>query len=219
MKTISVHRLRRQSGNVIIEFALVTPFLMLLLAGGFTLGMALNRSIQCSNVCRNANVLQVRGIDLSTTQNQSMLLRTAQGLGFTTPGTNTADPNGKGVIILTRVIKVGSNQCNLGIPGWNGLPSSCPNFGQYVITKRNVIGNGSRWSSVAGNPSSTLQADGSISDYNVCMISANRATGFPGVVTLSDDEFTLLAEVYADISDLNFFNWFSAPIISVRNIS
>lgn len=219
MRPISQNRLARQSGNVMMEFALVTPFLMLLLAGSFTIGMTLNRTIQASNVCRNANVLQVRGVDLSTTQNQSMLLRTAQGLGLNNAGTYTPNPNGKGVIYLTKVMNVGPNQCNLGIPGWNGTAATCPNYNQYVIAKRNVIGNSSRWSSVTGNPGSALNTDGSISDNYICTITSNRASGFPGIVSLALDEYTYVAEVYVDISDLNFVNWFSAPIISVRNVS
>ena len=56
---VVARRQKSQGGNVIIEFALVAPFLMLLLAGVFTIGMSLNRSIQCSNVCRNANGVAV----------------------------------------------------------------------------------------------------------------------------------------------------------------
>lgn len=208
-----------------MEFALVTPFLMLLLAGAFTLGMSLNRSIQASNVIRNANVLMARKVDLSREENQQMLIRSAAGLHFNIPGTNLPNPDGNGVIILTKVIKVGPVQCALGIPGWNSLPSSCPNYGQYVIAQRISIGNTSRWASAFGNPSGTLQSNGEVTDADIANLTANRASGFKatntgdGILFLDLDMFAYMGELFADVSDLNMLPWLEAPNISIRNVS
>lgn len=222
---VKTRRLRRQSGSVIMEFALVTPFLMLLLAGSFTLGMSLNRSIQASNVIRNANVLMTRKIDLSKSENQQMLIRSAIGLNMNIAGTYAPNPNGKGAIILTKVIRVGPVQCALGIANYNGNTATCPNYGEYVIAQRIGIANTSRWSSAIGNPTSSLASDGSLSDADVASVTSNRATGFQkveangGLVYLEVDQFAYIGELFADVTDLNMLPWLAAPNVNIRNIS
>lgn len=222
---ISERRRSRQRGNVIVEFATVTPFLMIMLAGAFTVGMGLNKSIQASNVCRNANVLMVRNVDLSKSENQRMLIRTAAGLGFNVPGTDLPNPSGKGAIILTKVVKVGNTYCSIGIPGWNGQASTCPNHGKYVIAQRIGIANTGRWSSVTGTPGVTLLSNGEVLDSDVAtnpavVTLAFRATADGnGLIFLNNDEFTYICEVFADVSELAMLPWLAAPNISVRNIS
>jgi len=215
----SQRKMNRERGSFIVEFALVAPFIMMLLAGSFTVGMGLNRSIQCSQVCRNANALLARGVDLSKTNAQQMLIRSASGMGFNIAGSTSPDPNGKGGIYLTKVIRVGDNQCYLGIPAWNGTPSSCPNYDQYVIAQRIRICNTTRWSSQIGAPTSTLTASGVVSDADIANISGNRATNFTGIITLSLDEFAFVSELFADIDDLAMMPWLLAPKISMRNVS
>ena len=223
-----VQRQRRfgQRGSVILEFALISPFLMIMLAGTFTLGMSVNRSIQASNVNRNAIVLMARKVDLSRSENQKMLIRSAAGLKMNIPGTYTPDPNGSGVVILSKVVRVGAVACSVGIPGWNGNPLSCPNYGQYIIAQRIGIGNIARWGSAIGIPGSPLSSDGSVSDADIANVSSNRATGFPALVTgtgflyLDNDTYTFVGEMFADMTDLNIMsNWLTAPNIAVRNFS
>lgn len=220
-----VTRKKNQRGSVITEFALVTPFLMLLLAGAFTLGMSLNRSIQASNVLRNANVLMTRKVDLSKSENQHMLIRSSLGLGMNIPGGYMPDPNGKGVVILSKVIRVGPVECALGIPGWNTNPSTCPNYGEYVIAQRIAIGNTTRWSSGIGNPSGALASDGQLSDSDIANGTSNRATGFSKVeademaVYLEVGQLTYMGEMFLDVSDLNMLPWLVAPNINIRNFS
>jgi hypothetical protein len=216
---------RGQRGNTIVELALVTPFLMLLLTGSFTIGMSLNRSMQASNVLRNANVLMSRNVDLSRSENQNMLIRSAAGLGMNVPGTNQPNPSGKGTLILSRVIRVGPVQCAVGIVGWNGNPNTCPNYGQYVIAQRIRLGNTSRWVSSIGNPTSALSSDGSVSDADIASVTSNRANGFPqlpagtGVIYLANDTFAFIGEMFADLSELSFIPWVTAPEIKMMNIS
>ena len=208
-----------------MEFALVTPFLMLMLAGAFTMGMSLNRSIQASNVVRNANVLLARKIDLSNLENQRMLMRSAAGLGRSLAGTVAPDPNGKGGIILSKVVRVGPVQCALGIAGWNGVPGSCPNYGEYVIAQRIYIAKTSNWSSAVGNPASPVASDGELSAFDIANGTANRATGFEtveangGIVYLELDQPAYIGELFLDVSDLNMLPWLNAPNITIRNVS
>jgi hypothetical protein len=216
-------RNRRRSGSTIVEFALVAPLLLLLLIGSFSIGLSLSRMLQAGQVCRNANVLVVRGFDLSTSQNQTLVVRTAQGLGMNLTGTQNPDPNGKGVVILTKVIKVGPLACATGVPNYNGNTSTCPNYDKYVIASRIVIGNGTKWQSKCGNPSSTPSSNGDITDYDIAMTTGNRAQNFADsgatIVTLSQDEFAYVSEVFVDSSDLVIPYLMTTSTIAVRNVS
>lgn len=213
----------RRRGSAIVEFALVAPTLVFLLAGSFSIGMSLTRMLQAGQVCRNANVLVVRGFDLSQAQNQTMVIRTAQGLGMNIAGTQTPNPNGNGVVILTKVLKVGAIACAIGVPNYNGNTGTCPNYNQYVIASRIVIGNGTRWSSRCGNPSSALNSKGIVSEYDIAMTTGNRAQNFSDtgatIVTLNGDEYTYVAEVFVDSSDLTIPYLMTANTIAVRNVT
>lgn len=209
----------KQRGNTILEFAVLAPVLIILLGGTFTIGMSLVKAIQVGQVCRNANVLCVRGVDLSRLENQKLIVKTAMGLGLNVPNTYNPDPNGKAVVILTRVIRVGPNACNAGIPTWDQNPATCPNYGAYVIAWRIAFGNTTRWRSPTGDPASMPASDGKIPESEVATNTGNRATGFPGIISLSLDEFAYISEVFADISELKLFTNVAPPIVAMRNIS
>ncbi len=215
-----------ERGSVILEFGIIAPFLMLMLAGSFTLGMSVNRSIQASNVNRNAIVLMTRKVDLSKSENQKMLIRSAAGLKMNIAGTYTPDPSGSGVVILTKVIRVGPVACALGISGWNGNSATCPNYGEYAIAQRIGIGNTTRWGSALGIPSSALSTDGSVPDADIANVSTDRATGFKKLITdagflyLDNDSYAYVGELFADMTDLNIMSkWLKVPNIMVRNFS
>lgn len=216
-------RNQHKTGSTIVEFALVAPLLLSLLIGSFSIGLSLSRMLQAGQVCRNANVLVVRGFDLSTAQNQTLVIRTANGLGMNLAGTQNPNPNGKGVVILTKVLKVGPLACATGVPNYNGNTSTCPNYDKYVIASRIAIGNTSTWQSKCGNPSSTPSSKGDITDYDIAMTSGNRAQSFadtgPTIVTLSQDEFAYVAEVFVDSSDLVIPYLMTTSTIAVRNVS
>src|SRR5579863_6371747 len=102
---------RPEAGNTILEFALVMTFLVPMFAGAFTIGMALTKAIQVSNVARDAVVLMVRsnsdpesGLDLSVTQNQRIIVRAAQGLGMASDAADDPNSSGSAVVILSKVV-------------------------------------------------------------------------------------------------------------------
>lgn len=232
---------RRKRGNTLLEFALVMVFLVPMFAGTFTIGMGLAKAIQVSNVARDAVVLMVRsntdpeaGLDLSITQNQRIIVRAAAGLGMNSDAQYDPDPNGKGVVILSKVVLVGPNECSLGvIPPPAGVPNTtppnfgwtagnCPNLGSYVFEYRVVIGNGSRWSSTIGTPpAANVASNGTISASDIATNTAVRATNFPAVtgMTMPAGVFALVSEMYTDVSFLNFFSIFSNPTLYARSIS
>jgi hypothetical protein len=222
-----------RAGNTILEFAIVMVFLLPMFAGAFTIGMALTKGIQVSNVARDAVVLLVRsttdpesGLDLSLTQNQRIIVRAAQGLGMNSDAQDDPSPTGTGVVILSKVVMVGPNECSVGItptpsgaPPWNA--GNCPNYGSYVFAYRVVIGNGTRWSSAFGSPGGTVQSNGTITAADIASNTSDVASTFSSVtgMTLSQSTFALVSEMYADVSFLNFFSVLTNPVIYARSIS
>jgi Flp pilus assembly protein TadG len=237
METISHKnqaRRPKQSGNTILEFALVMVFLVPMFAGSFTIGMALAKDIQVSNVARDAVVLMVRsqtdpesGLDLSQTQNQRIIVAAASGLGMNSDAQQDPSSTGSAVVILSKVVMVGPTECSLGvIPApsapftWG--PGNCPNYGKYTFEYRVVIGNGSRWSSVLGAPpSGTVQSNGTITAVNIATNTSEQVSNFPTAagMTLSSSTFALVSEMYADVSFLNFFSILGNPTLYARSIS
>ena len=226
-------RQRKDGGNTILEFALVMCFLVPMFTGAFTIGMAVTKGIQVSNVARDALVLMVRaitdpnsGLDLSQTQNKRIIVRAAQGLGMNANAQYDPSTTGLGVVILSKVVLVGAAECSLGIvpapggaPPWNA--GNCPNFNNYVFAYRIVIGNGTRWTSVLGNPGVAVQSDGTVTANNIATNTADRVSNFTTTsgMTLTQGSYALFSEMYADINYLNFFSVLRNPTIYVRNVS
>jgi hypothetical protein len=231
-KTVALKQ-RRDRGNTIMEFAIVMVFLVPMFAGAFTIGMAVTKGIQVSNVARDALVLMVRaitdpnsGLDLSQTQNKRIIVRAAQGLGMNANAQYDPSTTGLGVVILSKVVMVGATECSLGIvpapggaPPWNA--GNCPNFNNYVFAYRIVIGNGTRWASVLGNPGVAVQSDGTITASNIASNTADRVSNFTAAsgMTLTQGVYALFSEMYADINYLNFFSVLRNPTVYVRNVS
>ncbi len=230
-----------ERGNTIIEYALVMTFLLPMFAGAFTIGMALAKAIQVSNVAEDAVVLMVRsntdpesGLDLSQTQNQRIIVSAAAGLGMNSDAQQDPSSTGTGVVILSKVVMVGPNECSLGvIPPPHGVPNStppnygwtssnCANLGKYVFEYRVVIGNGTRWSSAIGTPpAGDVASNGTITANNIATNTSLQATNFNSVtgMTLTPSVYALVSEMYADISYLNFFSVLSNPVLYARSIS
>lgn len=221
MKKLTYIKQRRRKGSALMEFAIVAPFLITLIAGSFSVGMGLNRAVQARQAVRNANVLMVKDFDLSILDNQRLIVRTAQGLGMENPTgpAFTPNPAGKASIILTKVKHAGAATCNAGIPAWNQNPSSCPNYDQYIIEQRVIIGNTTRWQSQSGTPGVALDSRGFTSAANRATSAGTRATGFPGFLTLALEEYTFLSEMWVDTEDLSMFPIVNPVNIYVRNFS
>ena len=136
------------------------------------------------------------------------------------------DPNGKSVVLLSKVVMVGPAECSVGItpapagaPPWNA--GNCPNFGQYVFAYRVVIGNGSRWSSTLGTPSAIMQSDGTVTTNDIATNGGARVANFQPTtgMALTPGTFALVSEMYADVSFLNFFSILGNPTLYARSIS
>lgn len=175
-------RRARQRGNTIIEFALVSVFLIPLLLGSFTLGMNLNQSIRVTQVVRDAGHMYARFVDFSLPSNQDLLVRLAIGLGMTRTG-------GDGVILLSKITYINDDDCTgAGVP-----LAECVNRNSYVFTHRMVIGNQSLRTSYFGTPNSSgLDSQGNVID--IYRDTSARATNFSNLLTLQSSQFAFVAE-------------------------
>jgi hypothetical protein len=220
----------RQSGSTMLEFALVGTCLVLLLAGTFDVGMALIRALQASELVGEAGLLQVDdaiapadAVDLSLVSTQSVLLRTGPSLGLANAGTFTPNTSGAGVVILTKVLNVGPLECSAGVGNsFDGTTSTCPNLGSYVISRRIVIGNTAQGTSAYGNPTDTPSTSGTLTASQICMDTGNRISGtLPSYITatVTQDQFTLVSELFVNTSSLSLFAITAANSIYMRNFS
>ncbi len=189
MKQARVRKARR--GNALIEFALAFALVMPLYVWMLVFGLDLRRMMQTGQVSRDAGHMFARGVDFSLAGNQDVLVRLAAGMNMTRTG-------GAGVVILTRVLKVGAQECTDG-----GISvGSCANLGQPVVTQRIVVGNVSLKPSLVATPAAgLLQSDGSIRPSDYLTNSGARATSFDAILNLADGETAYVAEA-----------WFESPV-------
>ncbi len=219
----------RARGNMIVEFAAVAWILLFLLAGSFDVGMTLIRSLQASELVRNAAILQVDdvvaptdSVDLSLLSTQEILLRTAPSLGLGMPTTYAPNPSGTGVVILSKILNVGPIECSTGVSDFDGTTATCPNLGSYVIARRVVFGNTAQGTSTFGNPSDTPNNEGNLTAAQICLDTGNQISSpLPSYITstIGEDEFTVVTELFVNTSNMSLFNFATANNIYMRNFS
>jgi len=176
----------------LVEFGFCMVFLMPVLLGTFSIGLSLGRSIQASQISRDAGHMYARYVDFSLPGNQDIIVRLARGMGMTRNG-------GNGVVILSRITFVSQDDC----AGSALSPGQCTNADQHVVIHRIVIGNQQLRASAFGTPNpATINADGSI-NAPVYLTDLNaRANGFGTLLRLEPGEFAYVAEAFFPSNDL-----------------
>jgi len=217
-----------------LEFALVTISLTLMLAGAFTMGAFLTKALQVSNVTRSAAVLMVRSVtdtkadlNLALAQNQRILVREANGLGMAADSNYNPSATGNGAIFLSKIVLVGANECAAGVtPLPSGVPpwstATCPNYGSYVHAYYVAIGNTARWSSYFGAATAAdVETDGTITAVHIAMDTTLQvpAPTMTAVITLSPSQYALISETYADVSSISVFSLFRPPVLYYRTVT
>jgi len=220
-----------------LEFSIVTISLAFMFAGAFTVGALLNKALQVSNVTRSAAVLMVTAVtnpkadlNLVLPQNQRILIREANGLGMALNAQYDPNPAGNGAIFLSKIILVGANECAAGItPIPSGVPpwdsASCPNYNSYVFAYYVAIGNNTRWSSTFGTPpAAIIQGDGTISAAKIAGLGGDTsaqisAGSMASIMTLTQSQYALISETYADVSNISVFSIFKPPVIYYRTVT
>ena len=202
------NRKKRQGGNAIVEFAIVSVFLVPLLFGTFSIGMSLTKTVQASVVARDAGAMFMRYVDFTNTTNRNMLLRIANGMGMTNTG-------GNGVVVLTKIMYIGANECAL-----IGLSTAnCPNYNHNVVVKRVTVGNTGIYTSPYGSPSGgILQTNGEITANNYLNNTGARADNFSSVMTLNPGEVAHISEAYFNTPEIDLPGYRGGTYVYQRNI-
>jgi uncharacterized membrane protein len=185
----------RRRGSTLIEFALTSLIWLGLLTGTAVTGMNLIRSIQVVQICRDVGHMFAYGLDFSQPGNQNIIVRLANGLNFTVNG-------GNGVVILSVLTQVGTQQCTAAGLGANS--TQCPNLGQTVFTRRLVVGKSSLRASSYGTPAAAIiGANGYIAAADYLKDSTARASNFV-LLQLNAGDITYLTEAYFASPDLDW---------------
>lgn len=193
---------KRQQGSSMIEFALCAAFLLPLLLGSMTVGINLGRSLQVSQVARDTGHMYARQTDFSLPGTQDIIVRIAQGLRMTRNG-------GDGVVILSKILRVGDAQCTAG-----GVSlAACTNRNQSVVTQRIVVGNALFGASKFANPpSNLLAANGDLAPDTYLKNTVAVATGFNDVLPMLNGDEAYVVECHFKGTD------FLVPSGSARKI-
>ncbi|MBV9503453.1 MAG: pilus assembly protein [Acidobacteriia bacterium] len=160
-------RHKREKGSSILEFALVSTFLLVpLILVLATVGMSILKSIHVTELSRDAGRMYARGVDFGQTSNVNLLLQLADGLNITAGG-------GDGVIILSKIEATGNQQ--------------------VVCAQRLVIGNASLHASDFASPTKfTDAAEGMV---DITDASAD-ASSFLNVLNMNTGDTAYVAETF-----------------------
>jgi hypothetical protein len=158
-------------------------------------------------------------MDFSLSTSKDMVVRLASGLKLTANGTNS-----DGVVILSRVMMVGSNECQAGTGSTN-----CANKNQAVFTQRHVIGDTGLRSSNFGTPSPSIilttaipsqgLRPGDIKPQDYTTNSSAIATGFSTLLSgMQPGELAYVAEAYFRTPDWNLNQQYTSAGVYARSI-
>ena len=179
-------------GNAMLELALYMSVGIPMVCGLTSVGIRLGRSIQATQITRDAGHMYALGADFTLAGTQA-IIQTVSG-GFTLTGSGTA------VLIFSRVAKVQQVDCTAA-----GL-SNCPNLNQPVFTQRVVVGNSGLRASTFGTPlSSYVGSKGMIASVDYCKQASLIANGFESVLSLQPGQASWMVEGYFYMPDLNIF--------------
>jgi hypothetical protein len=222
----TARRKRTQSGQEILEFALVAVLFVPMFLGVFIVGMNLIRSIQANQVCRDLDSMYIHGGDFSTYAMQQEAQRLAQGLnlqiGASFAGNEQANTGntGNGIVTVTQIMWIGSTTSTSCVAV--GGASKCTNHDSFVYTQQMQFGNGALANpntvTVGTCPSAIVNSSGIVQNYitdsraalsgsaqsNMKSLwqSSSEVTG--GTATaLTDQQVVYIVETYFQSPDLS----------------
>lgn len=204
----------KQRGSTIVEFAIVTPCLVMMFFGSVSLGIMLGRYVQVVQVARDIAHMYSDGVDFSQPTPRSIVTqKLAQGTGIT-------DTGGNGVFILSKIETVYPADCtaNAVAPCTNGSPTPLP-----VFTQRIVIGDVTARVSDFGTPTG-MDASGNIAPATYMQTASLRAPAFetaldnavqratgtaPTPPAQAQGDLAYVVEVFIKYPDLGFLGWYT----------
>lgn len=131
-------------GGAVIEFALLSPFLVGLIVGTMEIGIQLVKELELTQVARDTGSMYSRGVDFTQSANQQIVARMGQELGWPDSGLTSSS---SGVIYVSRIEYI-DGTCN-GITPPTG--KTC-NTNSWVFVNSIAFGNTSLRSSNYGAP-------------------------------------------------------------------
>jgi hypothetical protein len=185
----AVSRRKGESGHSILEFALLGMPTVLMLLGVVVIGIDLGRSVQVTQICRDAGAMYVRGLDFSQTGNQQVLVRLGQSMNLQTTG-------GDGIVILSKVTFLPDTSC--GSP-----PDPNCTVGKNVLMQRIIFGDTTL-------PGTHFPTTGAVTQDSLGNVS-NYATDVNAVINgfatsalqLKPNEISYIAETYFRTPDVS----------------
>jgi hypothetical protein len=114
----------------LIETGIALAFLLPLMVSAFGFGLNMTKSIQVTQVVRDAGHMYARSTDFSLAGNKQILARLAIGMGMEADG-------GEGVVILSKITKIEEADCTAA----SLTAAQCVNKDKYVVVQRQVVGN------------------------------------------------------------------------------
>lgn len=181
---------RRESGNVVLEFALVAMPTVFLLMGVVVVGLNLGRAVQVGQICRDADSMYVRGVDFSTTAAQNLLVQLGANMNLQTDSTSS------GLIVLSQVQYV---------PTPIGCSGTGCTGGTYQLAQRLTIGNtslpGTHFPTAGTIPAcggatttNCQDSEGNVQGYQT--FSNAQITNFGSSLALNNNAISYVAEAY-----------------------
>ena len=214
-------RRRTESGQEMVEFALVAVLLVPMLIGAFVVGMNLIRSIQCNQVCRDLANMYIHGGDYSTYPLQQEAQRLAQGLnlqiGASFAGnqqSNIANA-GNGLVTVTQIMWIGGTTSANCVAV---LPAVCTNANSFVYTQQIQFGNGTLATSTTVSlgtcPPTIMNTSGIVQNYvtnALAEITGSAQTSLQALwqvnngttTALTDGQVAYVVETYFQSPDLS----------------
>ena len=145
------NRSKQSRGGLVPLYALGAIFFVPLVIGVLLVNNTASQGEHANQVSRDIASMYAQGLDFSTTQNQDIALKVAEGFGIDMRG-------GEGVLILSKIRVVHASDCATAA-------GHCANEGHPVVTQRYVIGNRTLRSSSFGTPAHIGAADGNVPDW------------------------------------------------------
>jgi hypothetical protein len=227
---------RGQTGSEMIEFALITLFLVTALLWSFVNAMNLVRMNEANQVTRDIGNLYIHGVDYSTYQAQSVAQVLAKGfnlqIGNSFSGNDATNNgnSGNAYVIVAQVMFIGSGTCSSLDSG-----VTCTNQNQYAYTQYLNFGNASlqinnvtvssslgtptfpgTGSSNCGTSEACINSSGIVSDFVTGANAActNCASFFQ--TQLSDGQVAYIVETFFASPDLSFSSFPGGGIHSIN---
>src|SRR5207253_7601700 len=100
----NVRKRTQEQGHSIMEFALIAWPTVIMIFGVVVIGIDLGRSVQVTQICRDAGSMYVRGLDFSQSGNEQVLVRLGQNMNLQVSG-------GDGLVTLSKVTFIPDTSC------------------------------------------------------------------------------------------------------------